>query len=333
MLEIDGSDGGGQIVRTALSLSALSGEAVRIENVRGDRPTPGVRPQHLAAIEATAALCEGTVEGDEQGSETLVFRPGAVEADDISVDIGTAGSVALVFDTLLPLATALDAPATVTVTGGTDTEWAPPLSYLRRVKRPLLAEVGLDVEISVDSRGFYPAGGGRATLTLHPSELSPLSLTKRGALRRVETYSAASDGLAGADVAERQASTVAEDLAIDASVGTEVSYVEADSPGSSVLIVAVYEHTRAGFSALGEAGKPSEAVASEALESFRRFHEGTAAVDSHLADQLMVVLALAGGSVLAPEVTDHIETNRAVIEAFGSEIAVSDVDGGVLLEG
>ena len=332
MLEIDGSAGGGQIVRTALSLSALSGTAVRIENVRGDRPTPGLRPQHLAAVEATAALCSATVEGGEVESETLVFRPEAVAADDVSVDVGTAGSVALVFDTLLPLAVALDDPATVTVTGGTDTKWAPLVSYLKRVKLPLLAEVGLDAEVTVDSRGFYPAGGGRATLTLRPSELSSLSLTDRGALRRMEVYSTATEELADAEVAERQAGAVAEELDADASVGTEATFVEADSTGSSVLVVAVYENSRAGFSALGEAGKPSEEVAAEAVEAFHRFHEGAAVVDQHLADQSMVFLALAGGQVLAPEVTDHVETNRAVIEAFGHDLAVSDGDGGVLLE-
>jgi RNA 3'-terminal phosphate cyclase (ATP) len=332
MLEIDGSAGGGQIVRTALSLSALSGTAVRIENVRGDRPTPGLRPQHLAAVEATAALCSATVEGGEVESETLVFRPEEVAADDVSVDVGTAGSVALVFDTLLPLAVALDDPATVTVTGGTDTKWAPLVSYLERVKLPLLAEIGLDAEVTVGSRGFYPAGGGRATLTLRPSSLSPLSLTDRGALRRVEVYSTATEELADAEVAERQAAAVAEELDADASVGTEAVSVEADSTGSSVLLVAVYENSRAGFSALGEAGKPSEAVAAEAVEAFHRFHEGTAVVDGHFADQSLVFLALASGSVLAPEVTDHVETNRAVIEAFGYDLAVSDGDGGVLLE-
>jgi len=332
MLEIDGSAGGGQIVRTALSLSALSGTAVRIEKVRGDRPTPGLRPQHLAAVEATAALCSATVEGGEVESETLVFRPEEVAADDVSVDVGTAGSVALVFDTLLPLAVALDDPATVTVTGGTDTKWAPLVSYLKRVKLPLLAEVGLDAEVTVDARGFYPAGGGRATLTLWPSELSSLSLTDRGALRRMEVYSTATEELADAEVAERQAGAVAEGLDADASVGTEAVSVEADSTGSSILLVAVYENSRAGFSALGEAGKPSEEVAAEAVEAFHRFHEGAAVVDQHLADQSMVFLALAGGQVLAPEVTDHVETNRAVIEAFGYDLAVSDGDGGVLLE-
>ncbi|MFW5964659.1 MAG: RNA 3'-terminal phosphate cyclase [Natronomonas sp.] len=333
MLEIDGSTGGGQIVRTALSLSALSGTAVRIENVRGDRPTPGLRPQHLAAVEAMAALCSATVEGDTVDSETLVFRPEAVTADDVSVDVGTAGSVALVFDTLLPLAVAIDDPATVTVTGGTDTKWAPLVSYLQRVKLPLLSEVGLDAEVTVDSRGFYPAGGGRAMLTLRPSSLSPLSLTDRGSLRRVEVYSTATEELADAEVAERQAAAVAGELDADASVGTEAAFVEADSTGSSVLVVAVYEGTRAGFSALGEAGKPSEEVAAEAVEAFHRFHEGTAVVDRHLADQALVFLALAGGQVLAPELTDHVETNRTVIEAFGYDLTVSDGDGGVLLEG
>jgi RNA 3'-terminal phosphate cyclase (ATP) len=334
MQEIDGSMGGGQVVRTAVTLSALSGEAVRIEDVRGGREEPGLRPQHLAAVEAAAALSEASVEGDEQGAETLVFEPGDLEARDVAVDVGTAGSVALVCDTLLPLATELDEPASVTVTGGTDVEWAPPIDYLRRTKLPLLAEYGLDADLAVASRGFYPVGEGEATLTLRPSSLSPLGLTDRGALRRVEVYSVADEELREPSVAERQAAAVAEAIDVDVSVATLATYDDAACPGSVVVLSAVYEGGRAGFSALGEAGKPAEDVGEEAVEAFRAFHEdGTAAVDRHLADQLLVPLALAGGEVLAPGTTPHVETNRAVLAAFGHEVSIDDRDDGVLLEG
>ncbi|QLD90134.1 RNA 3'-terminal phosphate cyclase [Natronomonas salina] len=333
MLEIDGADGGGQIVRTAVSLSALSGEAVRIEDVRGDRDEPGLRAQHVAAVEAAASLCDASVEGLEQGAEALVFEPGELEAKDVSVAVGTAGSVALVFDTVLPLAAGLDEPAEVTVTGGTDVLWAPPIDYLRRLKLPLLSEYGLDADLSVESRGFYPLGGGEATLTLRPSALSPLALDERGALRRVEVYSTADEELRDAEVAERQAAAVAEGLDVDVSVATLSTYDDADSPGSAVVLAAVYEGGRAGFSALGEAGKPSEQVGSEAVEAFQGFRDGSAAVDRHLADQLQVHLALAGGRVLAPAATDHVETNREVVAAFGYDVTVEERAEGVLLEG
>lgn len=333
MLEIDGSDGGGQVVRTAVSLAALSGEAVRVEDVRGGRDEPGLRPQHVAAVEAAAAFCDASVEGLEEGAEAIVFEPGELEARDVSVDVGTAGSVALVLDAVLPLAAGLDEPASVTVTGGTDVEWAPPIDYHRRVKLPLLAEYGLNADLQVASRGFYPVGGGEATLTLRPSEFSPLPLGERGALRRVEVYSTADEELRDAEVAERQAAAVAETLDVDVSVATLATYTDADSPGSAVVLSAVYEGSRAGVSALGEAGKPSEDVGGEAVEAFRRFDGGPGAVDRHLADQLVVPLALAGGEVLAPEATAHVETNRAVVEAFGHDVALEERDDGVLLRG
>jgi len=121
------------VVRTAVTLSALSGQAVIVEDVRGDRSTSGMRPQHVAAVEAAAALCDATVEGATTGAETLVSDPGSLRADDVAVDVGTAGSIALMFDAVLLLATALAEPATVTATGGTDVEWSPPMDYLRRV--------------------------------------------------------------------------------------------------------------------------------------------------------------------------------------------------------
>ncbi|QLD86115.1 RNA 3'-terminal phosphate cyclase [Natronomonas halophila] len=332
MHEIDGAAGGGQIVRTAVTLSALSGEAVRIENIRGDRPNGGLRPQHLAAVEAAAALCDADVEGDERESETLEFDPGDVAADDVTVEVGTAGSVTLVADTVLPLATALDEAATVTITGGTDVQWSPPLDFLRYVKLPLLLGVGFDVDVSVESRGFYPVGGGEIEVTLRPSAPEALAFDERGALRRVEVYSVATEELEDPAVAGRQAAAAAEALP-DVATPTDVSYVEADSTGSALVLAAVYEGGRAGFTALGEAGKPSEEVASEAVDEFQDFHDGAGAVDRRLADQLMVPLALAGGEVLAPERTDHVETNRGVIETFGYEIAVEERDEAVLLSG
>jgi len=363
MLELDGGDGGGQVVRTAVTLSALSGEAVRVEDVRSDRPEPGMKPQHVAAVEAAAALCSATVEGATAGAGTLVFRPGEAgvanhgeasvkseqgerghesrDADngetadptEVTVDVGTAGNIALVFDTVLPLATALAEPVSVTVTGGTDVKWAPPVDYLRYVKLPLLATAGLDADLSVDSRGFYPVGGGEATLTLRPSTLEPLSAVDRGDLRRIEVHSVAAADLGDAEVAERQAAAAADRLDAATPVGAEATYAETDCAGSVVVLVAVYEGGRAGFTALGEAGKPSETVAAEAVDAFERFHGGTAAVDEHLADQLQVPLALAGGEVAAPGATAHVRTNRAVVEAFGHDLSVAQRGDRVVISG
>lgn len=332
MYEIDGREGGGQVIRTAVSLSALSGEAVHIENVRGGRSTPGLRAQHLAAVEAVATLCDATVEGASLGSETLTFRPNELAARDVCVDVGTAGSVTLVFDAVLPLAVALDEPVSVTATGGTDVKWAPPIDYLRRVKLPLLSALGLEASVSVDRRGFYPAGGGRATMRLAPASLSPLPFVDRGTLERVDVHSTASTHLAEARVADRQA-TASADRLDGRSVRRSVGYADADCPGSVVVVAATYERTRAGWTALGEPGRPAEAVGTAAADEFAAFDDGTAAVDAHLADQLVVFLALAGGTVTAPATTDHIRTNCEVVAAFGYDIDTDERSDAVVLSG
>ena len=333
MLDIDGGAGGGQVVRTAVTLAALSGQAVTVDDVRGDRSTPGMRPQHVAAVEAAAALCSATVEGATTGAETLVFDPGPLRADDVAVDVGTAASIPLMFDAVLPLATALAEPATVTATGGTDVEWSPPMDYLRRVKLPLLSVAGLEADLSVDRRGFYPVGDGEATLSLRPSSVDGLDVTDRGDLRRVEVRSVAAADLADAEVAERQAAAAADGLGVDAPVDADATYEETACPGSVVTLLAVCDRSRAGFSALEEPGTPAEAVAAAAVEDFERFYAGPAAVDRHLADQLQVPLALGGGRVTAPAVTGHLETNREVLESFGYDATVEARGDRVVVSG
>lgn len=335
MLTIDGEDGGGQVLRTALSLAVATDTPFEIENVRGGRPNTGLRPQHLAAVELAAALCDAEVTGDELESEELTFQPGDERRTSLEATIETAGSVALLFDTVLPIAAADGEPLRVTATGGTDVAWAPTIPTLQHVKLPLLARWGLDAEVVLERTGFYPAGGGEATLDVAPSSLSPSSLSRidldrRGDLEVVEIHSKAAESLAEREVADRQADHATERLA-DAGYPVEthaVEYVPTDSPGSSILLRAVYDESLAGFDALGERGRPSEDVAEAAVDEFEAFHAGDAPVDSHLADQLMVYLALAGGRVRIPRVTDHVETNLAVLAAFGSDATVDrDRDG------
>lgn len=333
MLELDGSTGGGQLLRTALSLSALSGEPFRMTGVRANRPNPGLRPQHLAAVRAVTRACDAAVEGDAVGSETLTVRPGPLSGDRFSVDVGTAGSVTLLFDALLPLATALDEPLAVTASGGTDVKWSPPMAYYRRVKLPLVRRAGLMAAVDATRAGFYPAGGGEATLWLAPSSLSSLSLADRGSLSGLRVYSKASDDLVDADVAERQAAT-ARDRLVDADHAVtecRTTYVDARSPGSSLVVRADYDGVLAGFDALGERGKPAETVATEAVESFHEFHAGPGTVDEHAADQLLVFLALAGGRMRIPTVTDHVETNRELLAAFGEPVSLERSASGPVL--
>jgi len=341
MLDVDGSGGGGQLLRSALALSMLDGEPVEIDAVRGDRPDPGLKSQHLAAVETAAAVAGAEVEGAELGSETVTFEPGPVSGGRYEADIGTAGSLTLLFDTLLPLAAAIDEPVSVTATGGTDVTWSPPLAYLRAVKLPLLRQFGLAAVVELDRTGFYPAGGGRATLSLWPSELSPVVLDAPLEPTSARVYSKAATDLTDAEVAERQA-----DAATDALHGLGIetvehrtAYVASDSPGSAVVVRldgapmgtdgASTDGTGtgsrrplAGFDAYGAPGKPAEEVVSEVTDQVRRFRGGGAAVDVHLADQLLVFLALAGGRVAVPGISDHVATNRGVLETFDRPVGV-----------
>jgi len=353
MVEIDGSAGGGQILRTALTLSMLSGDPVTVTDVRGDRPQPGLKPQHLTALEVAAAVSDATVEGGELGSSTVEFDPGEPTGGRYEAAVGTAGSLTLVFDTLLPVATRLEEPLSLVATGGTDVKWSPPMACYRRVKLPLLREHGLAVAVEVERPGFYPTGGGRATLRLWPSSVS--SLTLDGGKERGEEnseadgaepveariYSLAADSLADAEVADRQADAAERELSglgVE-TVGRVVTYAAAASPGSSLVVRLDGEGTLdsggtvAGFDACGEKGKPAEEVATEAVADLTALWETGAAVDEHLADQLLVFLALSGGRVVVPGLTGHVETNLAVLDAFDYDLSVEESNRGVVVRG
>lgn len=324
MLHIDGSSGGGQLLRTALCLAALTRTPVRMEQIRGGRPEPGLRPQHLAAVRAVASLCQADVSNATVGSRKLTFRPEGVRPGPLEIDIGTAGSITLLFDTVLPFSSVVDIGFTVTATGGTDVKWAPTLDYLARVKLPLLTRVGFNGEVERLRTGFYPAGGGRATFRIEPSPLESLHLDDRGALDHVEIVSRASMELADREVAERQARRAATVLGNEgvAVAPPRAVYVESDSPGSTLLLRAVFDGSLAGFDALGERGKPAEDVADEAVNQCLEFLGGEAAVDRYMGDQLLVVLAIGGGRIRAPALTAHMETSAELIAEFGIDLEV-----------
>lgn len=333
MIEIDGSTAGGQVLRTAVTMSILSGETVEISAVRGNRTEPGLKAQHLAAVETAAAVCDASVDGASLGSETVRFDPGEPTGGTYEATVGTAGSLTLVFDTLLPVAVALDEPLSLAATGGTDVAWSPPMAFYREVKLPLLREYGLAAVVEHERTGFYPAGGGRATLRLWPSELSPIDLSS---VDRPESnasateddvtaavFSTASTDLADADVAQRQADAVVEGLA-DQGIETtrrETRHDQTENPGSSLVAHLIADGVRAGFSAYGEPGKPAEEVGGDVVDEVAAFTESGAGVDRHLGDQLLVFLALAGGSVTIARSTDHIESSLAVLDAFGHHLS------------
>lgn len=335
MLRIDGTDGGGQVLRTALSLSVVTDTPFEMTNIRGARPNEGLRAQHLTAVDLVADLADADVEGAEPGSASLTFRPGSNRRTDLRVDVGTAGSVTLLFDTVLPIAAATADAIDVVATGGTDVKWAPTVAYLRRVKLPLLARFGFEASVDVAKTGFYPAGGGRATLRTRPSTLGALDIVDAGSIERVGVSSKAAASLANQQVAERQAARAEERLANRGFPVADpvVEYAETDSPGSSILVWGEYEHSVVGFDVLGERGRPSETVADDAVGRFEAFDADDAPVDPFMADQSMVFLALAGGRVRIPYVSDHVRTNLAVLSAFGSDLTLEEDDRGVTLHG
>ncbi|GAA0221904.1 RNA 3'-terminal phosphate cyclase [Halobacterium noricense] len=295
--------------------------------IRAARSNPGLRPQHLAALHAVARACNAELYGNTIGSETLTFRPKTADGGWFSIDVGSAGSVTLVFDALLPLAVSLDEPLSVTVTGGTDVRWSPTIDYFREVKLPLCRRFGLLAGVDVARTGYYPAGGGEATLWVAPSSLSEIDLAERGELTGVRIYSKASTSLAEQNVAERQLKTSYDRLS---SAGHSVlerrtTYAKSHSTGSSLLVRAEYGNSGTsvvGFDGLGERGVPAEEISQSVVSAFSAFHDGVGVVDEHMADQLLVFLALAGGRVAIPEVTAHIETSLELLSAFGYDVSL-----------
>lgn len=329
VLTIDGSygEGGGQVLRSALALSALTGQAVRVEKIRAGRKNPGLQAQHLTGVLATARICEAALEGARLGSTTLTFAPRRPpQAGEYRFDVaeqrqgGSAGSVTLVLHTLLlPLAWA-DGASKVTVRGGTHVAWSPPWEHFARVYLPMLERMGLAARAQIRRYGWYPAGGGEVGVEVDGQAgrtLSPLDLAERGELRRLVGFSLYAQ--LPPHVGERQGRRIAEVLGeAGFAPHLEVRQVHAASPGSAVLLLAECQHVVAGFNALGERGKPAERVAEEACADFLRWYGSGAAVEMHLADQLLLPLALAGGSstFTTCRITQHLLTNAWVVQHF-----------------
>lgn len=325
MIEINGEKGGGQILRTALTLSSLEQRSFRIRNIRGSRPNPGLKNQHLKAAETVQRLTDAEVKGAENGAETLEFKPKTLEKDSFTVNIGTAGSITLLLDTVLPLARKTG--LRLTVKGGTDVKWSPTIQYLKQVKLPLLREHGLKAELKVDRTGYYPKGGGEATLNLEKSDINRFKLEDRGSLERIEVHSKASKELKEQRVADRQADEAARILKnsyISVPLDKNSLYTDTASPGSTILVKAVYENSVAGFDVLGERGKRSEEVAKEAVQNFKKFHASDSTVDKHMGDQLITFLTGSESVLNGLKSTNHLRTNLETVRKFGYSIDLEE---------
>jgi len=328
---IDGSygEGGGQIVRTALALAAVTGRPVRIEKIRAGRKTPGLAAQHLTSVRALAEMCRARVAGDELGSQTLIFTPGGPpQPGDYVFDVsqardgGSAGSTTLVLQTvLLPLALA-GGDSTVVIRGGTHVAWSPPFDYVRHVWLPMVAQMGVDAGLELVKWGWYPVGQGeiRASIKGLGTDLKrpPPALVERGELRRVRGRAVAAN--LPSHIPQRMADRARSLLsAAGVNIRIDPMRVRAACAGAGIFLTAEYEQVRAGFSALGAKGKPSEMVAEEAVAALLAHYDSGAALDRHLADQLVLPLALGGGesSFTVEEVSRHLTTNAWVVEQFG----------------
>lgn len=318
MIEIDGSfgEGGGQILRTALALSALAAKSFRIHNIRAGRSSPGLQPQHLASVSAVAELCKASVTGGQIGSTELEFFPGDIAPGRYKFDVGTAGSVSLVFQALLPALLKAGDDCEVEIFGGTNVSHAPQVEYFQHVLFPMLHSCGARIGIEIKKSGFYPKGGGHVFLSTEHSELSRLDFT-RFELSSIEGVSLCAN--LPDSVARRQGNSATLELFkhnLQARIKPHV--VPALSPGSGIVLWASSKNSSAiiGADALGERGMPAEEVGVDAARNLLAELNSGACVDRHAADQLLPFMALAGGEIRTSTITQHAQTNMRVIEMF-----------------
>lgn len=324
MVVIDGSlgEGGGQVLRSAVTLSAITGRPVRIENIRARRSNPGLQAQHLTSVRAAAAVTAAELSGASPGSQTLQFVPAAPPAPgDYFFEVGTAGSVVLVAQTVLPLLAGADAPSCIRITGGTHVPHAPPVEYLAATFSPAMALLGRHFNVELETAGFFPKGGGRVTLRIPglPQQPGVLCLEDPGPVLSLEAWVVT--GRLEDHVAERGARALVEGIA--AVVGPDTPFepvirrLPARSPGAAAVLAVRRRAGFAGFTSLGEIGLPMEQVAARAVWQFADWLESGCAVDSHLADQLVIPAALSGGGCWTfPEVDGHLPTVLEVARRF-----------------
>ncbi|MEM3477435.1 MAG: RNA 3'-terminal phosphate cyclase [Archaeoglobaceae archaeon] len=322
MLRIDGSygEGGGQILRTSIALSCITGKEVEITKIRANRPKPGLAAQHLKGIEVAKMISDAEVEGLKIGSTRVVFKPKRIKGGNYKIDIGTAGSVTLILQTILPPLLLAERPSKLEIIGGTDVAWSPTIDYFRNVTLKAISELGAKISVELKARGYYPKGGGRIVVEIEPSKLSG----KFFEISECEIFGISHCQNLPEHVAIRQRDSALEFLSkngLKARIDVEV--LKGLSTGSGITIWCGYK----GASALGEKGKRAEDVGFEAGKSFYEEFMLPGVFDSHLADQTMVFSAIAKGvtKFSTTKISTHQISNQYVINLFlGNAVKINE---------
>lgn len=320
MIEIDGSLGGGQMLRTAISLSALTGKGVKIKDIRKGKPNtkPGLRPQHMTGINVIGEFCNAEIIGLKENSLEVEFRPWEIAAKDKKIDIGTAGSITLLLQALLPVLIFSKKEVKLHVKGGTDVAWSPTINYMKFVFLPMLRKMGVNVELEILNHGFYPKGGGEVKVTTYPvKKIKPITILHRGNILGIHVEAVVSRF--PKDNAERMAKATLGifDYSLpNKKVSIGLKAVNSESYGSSLLCYANCENSILGVDMLGDAGTKPEMLGIRIAEELVALLKKESAIDKFMADQLLIYMALADGrsTINVEKITEHCLTNVHVIE-------------------
>ena len=319
-MKIDGSfgEGGGQILRTSLSLSCITGEEVEIVNIRKGRKNPGLRTQHLKGVLLLRDMCDAKVEGARIGSTEIKFTPGRIRGGLYKVDIGTAGSITLILQISLLPSIFADKNTILKISGGTDVPFAPPIDYYRFVLVPFLKKMGADLEIRVMERGYYPEGGGKVEVEIKAGELKGITLDNRGELKEIRGYLNLRN--LPFHIGERMCSTLS-NIPVNKDIRNS-----GISRGCGLLLIANYEETALTGDELCKRGVPAERIAQNAYEKLRREMNSKATVDVHMGDHLITFASVAHGETRysVRDVTNHTKTNAWVVEKFGAKVEIKE---------
>lgn len=316
-IQIDGSqgEGGGQILRTALALSMITGQAFELINIRAGRKKSGLMRQHLVCVQASQKISQAYIEGAELHSQRLYFAPQHVQSGKYQFQIGSAGSTTLVLQTLLPALLLQNQASELTISGGTHNPLAPTADFIEHCFLPCLKKLGIGVDFTLNKAGFFPIGAGEIQVTIQPwLDREKLDLLDSGSLQTIEAFAAVLNLSEEAQIAQRELATLNKRLALNSQ---QHFHLKGISQGNTVYVKVEHQHHTQLFTALGEMRKSAEQIANNLAEDVKYYLKSKAAVDEYLADQLLLPLALGqGGRFTAQCISEHTRTQAAMIEKF-----------------